>query len=806
MNEKSAHVLELPKILEQLAKHANFSAGEELIRQLTPTTDIRVAQGWQQETSEARKLFEVKAELSLGGARDVRGPAIQATRGIVLEPQTLLDIRGTLRRATSIRRTFSRLHDQFPALADIAEGLEECTGLQGEISQVLDDNGNVVDSASPKLAMIRRDMRLAFDRLQSRLNSLVNNPNNARFLQEVLITQRHGRYVIPIRAEFKGRIPGIVHDSSSSGATIFVEPLATVELNNSWRELQLEEENEIRRILQALSDLVGHESEFIIRTVDGLAHLDMIFAKARYANAIRATAPTLRDFHPREGSPHPGSIIKLKEARHPLLPSRTVVPIDLALDEDTYALVITGPNTGGKTVALKTIGLLTLMAQCGLHIPAAEGAELSVFEGVYADIGDEQSIEQSLSTFSAHMTNTINILQEANNRSLVILDELGAGTDPAEGSALARAILSYLLDRGVTTLVTTHHPELKVYSHDRSGVRNASVEFDLETLRPTYRLIVGIPGRSNALAIATRLGLPAEIIEEARGMVGSEELMSDDLLDEIVKTREESRRARDAAIASQERAEELKRELRQRLDDVEVERRDVIAQTRRMAEHELDELRAEVRRLRHSLQAAGQPLEAVKKLEAEAFSLRSNIEQPVQNVTEVPDFAEEEQPAFRLGETVWVTPLKSEGEIIELGATDAEVSIGRLRVRAKLDELEKRSKSDRKSNTRRSSAPAESRDRSERDRQMERGKSPGLELDLRGARVEDAVSQVDSYIDSAYVAGLPFVRIIHGKGTGALRKAIRDALHEHPLVSRYERGNEKEGGDGVTVVNLADLH
>ncbi len=291
MNEKSAHVLELPKILEQLARHATFSAGEELIRQLTPTTDIRQAQAWQQETTEARKLFDVKTELSLGGVRDVRGPAVQATRGMVLEPQVLLDIRGTLRRATSIRRTFSRLHDQYPALTDIADGLEECTGLQGEISQVLDDNGNVLDSASPKLAMVRRDMRLAFDRLQSRLNSLVNNPNNARFLQEVLITQRHGRYVIPLRAEFKGRIPGIVHDSSSSGATVFIEPLATVELNNSWRELQLEEENEIRRILQALSDLVGHEAEFIVRTVDGLAHLDMIFAKARYANAIRATAP-----------------------------------------------------------------------------------------------------------------------------------------------------------------------------------------------------------------------------------------------------------------------------------------------------------------------------------------------------------------------------------------------------------------------------------------------------------------------------------------------------------------------------------
>ncbi len=801
MNEKSAHVLELPKILEQLVLHSSFSAGVELIREMRPTTDLNEALKWQQETTEARTLFEEKTEISLGGARDVRGAAIQATRGIVLEAQTLLDIRGTLRRATTIRRTIGRLGNQFPALAEIADLLEECTGLQGEISQVLDDNGNVMDSASPKLAVIRRDMRLAFDRLQGRLTNLVNNPNNARFLQEQLVTQRHGRYVIPLRAEFKGRIPGIVHDQSSSGATIFVEPLATVELNNSWRELQLEEENEVRRILQALSDLVANESEFIIRTVEQLAHLDMIFAKARYAEAIRATAPKLLPSRPRELGEfkHPGSTIKLEQARHPLLNPRTVVPIDLTLDEETYVLVITGPNTGGKTVALKTAGLLVLMAQCGLHIPASEGAELSVFEGVYADIGDEQSIEQSLSTFSAHMTNMTSILNEANNRSLVILDELGAGTDPTEGSALARAILNYLMERGVTTLVTTHHPELKVFSHDRKGIRNASVEFDLQTLRPTYHLIVGIPGRSNALAIATRLGLPGEVIENARSMVGTGELIADDLLDEIAKTREETRKARDAAVASQDRAEELKRELRQRLDDVEIERRDVIAQTRRVAEHELDDLRQEVRRLRQSLQAAGQPLDAIKRVEEAAFNLKGTIEAPVENVTDMPE-TDEEEPQFRIGESVWVIPLKSEGQITELSGFDAEVSIGRLRVRAKLDELQKRTKSERKA----SQVAAEKRERNERDRQMVRGQSPGLELDLRGARVEDAVSQVDSYIDAAYVAGLPFVRIIHGKGTGALRKAIREALHGHPLVSNYKRGDEKEGGDGVTVVNLAE--
>jgi len=787
MNEKSAHVLEFQKILEQLAQHSAFSAGAELIRALRPTGDIREAVEWQKETTEARTLLEAKSDLTLGGARDVREAATGATRGMILEPQTLLDIRGTLRRASTLKRTLGRLRNQFPALGDIAERLEDCAGLQSEISRVLDDNGNIYDSATPKLALIRRDMRVASERLQSRLASLISNANYAKYLQEQLIMQRNGRYVIPLRAEFKGKIPGIVHDSSSSGATIFIEPLVTVELNNSVRELQLAEEDEVRRILRELSEMVGHEADFIIHTVDGLAQLDMIFSKARYAMAIKATAPKLVEFRPpKDESKHPGSTIKLTGARHPLLDSRKVVPIDLTLDEDTYGLVITGPNTGGKTVALKTVGLLTLMAQSGLHIPADEGAELSVFEGVYADIGDEQSIEQSLSTFSSHITNTIRILNDANQRSLVILDELGAGTDPAEGSALARSILINLMGRGVTTLVTTHHPELKVFSQQHPGVRNASVEFDLETLRPTYRLVVGIPGRSNALAIASRLGLPDDIIAEARSMVGTEDLVADDLLDELSRTREETRRSRDAAVQQQQRAEQLTRELRQRLDDVETEKRDVIASARRIAERELDDLRREIRRMRGQLQGAGQPLEAIKRVEESAFNLKPNIDLPGETTPALPTLLED-VPDYRLGQTVWVIPLKSEGKITELSSSDVEVAVGRLRVRAKLDEIERRG----------SSQPEKSRDP-----RPERSPSPGLELDIRGTRVEDALAQVDSYLDAAYMAGLPFVRIIHGKGTGALRKAIRDVLHGHPLVSKYAKGEEKEGGDGVTVVNL----
>ncbi len=796
MNDKSAHILELPKILEQLAHYAAFSASADLALNLTPTSYLDEAQDRQRETTEARALLDTHDHLTVGGARDVRGDALAAARGIALEPQTLLDIRATLRQATTLRRMLGRLHNQFPTLAAVAERLEECTTLQQEISRVLDDSGIVLDSASPKLATLRREMRIAFDRLQSKLNNIVHNPNNGPYLQDTLITQRHGRYVIPLRAEFKGRIPGIVHDQSSSGATLFIEPLTTVELNNTWRELELEEENEVRRILRELCDLVGRESKYIVHTVETLAILDLAFAKAKYADALKANPVELVSFQP-VPHPHPGSVIWLIQARHPLLDQKRVVPIDLEMDEETYSLVITGPNTGGKTVALKTVGLMVLMAQCGLHLPCQPGSKLVVFKEVFADIGDEQSIEQSLSTFSSHMKNIIDILDQADERSLVILDELGAGTDPAEGSALARSLMDDLVDAGITTLVTTHHPELKIYGHEKKGVRNASMEFNLETLAPTYRLIVGLPGRSNALAIAERLGLPERIITRARGMVTTEDLIADDLLDEIHKTRDDVRRTNEAARRSLLESEKLREELRQRLDNVEEERQNLLADARHEAEQELEALRAELRRIRKQLNAAGQPLEVIKQVEQSLGELEDDLLPLPIPATELPG---DEIPRWRIGDLAWVTSLNAEGQITELVGDEAEVMVGRLRLRAKLDELEPRSRGESKRALKISARAA--RVYGSEQPVITRPASPGLELDLRGQKVEDAVPNMEDYLDAAYMAGLPFVRIIHGKGTGALRKAIRERLHGHPLVKRYERGEEKEGGDGVTVVTI----
>lgn len=795
MNEKTTQVLELHKILEQLARHTTFSAGAELALDLRPSVSLEEARLLQRETAEARLIFANQVNITLGGARDVRDPAISAQRGIMIEASVLLDIRHTLRRASTIKRTLGRMKGQYPLLADVAVELEECTALQEEIARVLDDNAVIKDSASPALATIRRDLKLAFDRLQSKLQRIISAGSNQPLLQESLITMRNGRYVVPLKAEHKGKIPGIVHDSSSSGATLFIEPLDTVELNNRWRELQLDEEKEIRRILLMLTDQVAHQSEEIVRTVEGLAYLDLIFAKARYADEHKAVEPALEDFQPRRDNPdHPGSTIQLVGARHPLL-SGHVVPIDVEFDEQTFILVVTGPNTGGKTVSLKTVGLLCLMAQCGLHLPA-ERARLTVFEGVYADIGDEQSIEQSLSTFSSHMTNTIHILRECNNRSLVLLDELGAGTDPAEGSALARAILTHLRQRRVTTMVTTHHPELKIYSVDTPGVRNASVEFDLATLAPTYRLIVGLPGRSNALAIARRLGLDTAIIDDAKDMVATEDLIADDLLDEIHRTREDIRRQQATISEMREAIEHERAELQSRLSEVEDERRNIIAASRRSVQAELEDFRREIRRLRADLRAASMPLDALKQVQLGAEQLENSLQQPVENALSMPD--EEDGWMPRLGDSVWLETLKTEGTVIELDREEAVVQIGALKIRAKQPDMKKPTRSERKTLRRKYASAYEPTP----EVVVPRPASPGLELDLRGARVEEAIERLDNYIDAAYLSGLPFARIIHGKGTGALRKAVLERVREHALISKVVPAPPKEGGDGVTIIYM----
>jgi len=783
MNSKYLQILELPKILERLAEHTSFSAGRKLALSLQPSPDLDEVARRQGETGEARALLDARADVSLGGARDVRPLVDRAEHSAVLLPSELLDVHGTLVSGRTLRRAITRLRNQFPLLASTAGRIEECPGVVAEIARCINDRAEVVDGASQSLARIRRELREAHQRLLAKLDRIVASSSNADFLQEAFVTQRGGRYVIPLKSDFKGRIPGIVHDQSASGATVFIEPLSTVGLNNRWRELQLEEEREVQRILAGLSNLVAEEGEFIERTVESLAELDLAFAKARYAEEIEGIEPKLVTFRKVAGGLHPGSSIQLIKARHPLIDPARVVPIDVHLDDDYFIVIITGPNTGGKTVSLKTVGLLSLMAQCGLAIPAAEGSTLSVFSNIYADIGDEQSIEQSLSTFSAHVTNVINILDRAGEHSLVLLDDLGAGTDPGEGSAIARALLSHLLQQRVTAFISTHYPELKVYAHTTPGVENACVEFDLETLSPTYELSIGLPGRSNAFAIARRLGLSPEIVSAAESLVSPESLETESLLAEIKQAHQEALTSQEAADVARHRAEELERELRQELGDIEKTRRDILGTAREEAQQQIEEVRAELRKIRVGMGMAAITQEWVAQAEDELTSLEP---QPVEPVVQ-PRFMPQEP--LGLGDTVWVAGLQATGEITELAGDEAEVQVGSFRIRARVSDLELRGKAAKPEIT-------------ERAVSVPRVSSPGLELNLRGQTVEEVLPRLDKYLNDAYLAGLPQVRVIHGKGTGTLRRVVREFVASHPLVASHRPGDRYEGGEGATVVEL----
>jgi len=785
--------LELPKVLERLAGFASFSAGVELCRALRPSTLPVEVKRRLAATAEARRLLTTSTDVGLGGIHDVRPLVESAARGAALLPQELLDIRETLAAGRDIHRTLSRLSNQYPLLSALAACIVESAGVIAEINRCIDDHGEVRDEASPQLAEIRRELRLAHDRLQDKLARILTSSRNGPYLQEAIITMRDGRYVIPIKSDFKGRIPGIVHDQSSSGATLFIEPISTVELNNRWRELQLREENEIRRILLSLSNLVAEDGLYIVGTVQALAELDLAFACAKYADDIGATEPRIEDWKrdgggqgPESGEPkseHPGSTLRLIQARHPLIDPQRVVPIDVEMDAETFIVVITGPNTGGKTVALKTIGLSCLMAYCGLHIPASAGSELCVFDHIFADIGDEQSIEQSLSTFSAHLANLDSFLGKADHTSLALLDELGAGTDPAEGSALARAILDYLRGKLVTTFVATHYPELKIWAHSTSGAVNASVEFDAETLAPTYRLIIGLPGRSNAFAIAARMGLDAHIVDAARAMVAESDLKAEDLLAEIHKARQEADAARYDAQRAKAEAEKMERELHSRLASIEDERKQILEAAQDEMQARLEVLEEEIASLRGRLKAVGgQELAAIEER-------RRELQKKAATVAPMPMIEQPPKHPIKEGDVVWVERLKSEGTVDEIDGNKAQVTSGRLRLTLNLDELEWR-----KTPQPEAAAPGKGIGRSV--------SSPGLELDLRGERADDALIMLDRHLDAAYLAGLPWVRVIHGHGTGALKKAVRQALKSHPFVQDFEAGRDGEGGDGVTVVKL----
>ena len=811
MDSKTLHMLEFPKVLARLAEFCDFSASTELARDLKPSAEIEEAVSRLAETSEARTLL-VTSDLTIGGAHDIREKVELAGHGGVLDPKEMLDVHATLAAMRDLRRFFDKHSEAYPHLTDIARRLPAPTGLIEAITRCIADNGEVADSASPKLYDIRRQVRIAHDRLMSRLQRYLSDAATASKLQDAVITQRDGRYVIPLRAEFKGQVKAIVHDQSSTGATLFIEPLAVVELNNDFREAQIAERDEVRRIMAELSAQVGELADEIVPGVAALAELDLAFAKAKYADQMRANEPvlhtTVKTRHNRQAVQQDVPSIRLIHARHPLLDPESVVPITIDTAPGTYALVITGPNTGGKTVTLKTVGLLVVMAQSGLHIPAQSGSELPCFQAVYADIGDEQSIEQSLSTFSGHITNIVHILKKADQRSLVILDELGAGTDPQEGAALARAILSSLLAQGITTFVATHYPELKTFAHTTSGVVNASLEFNIQTLRPTYKLTIGLPGRSNALAIAQRLGLPQEIIEAARADVDPDDLRADKLIGDIHRQRKIAFKESEKAERARSEARRLERDLAGRLDNIEDERQKVLEQARAEGELEVELLKAQLKMVKDELKKARLPLAALQEIEEKVDAVEQEIQKPIKRRTKVADAHGKPVPIgpLSVGNKVTLRTLGTEAVITSIDGEAAEVQAGPLRMRVRLNELKRKDENptglDERSASKKS--PARPSFNPEERRSSITAVSPGLEIDLRGQRAEEAIEILDRYLEKATMAGLPFVRIIHGKGTGKLRQEVRLMLKDHPHVVSFEEGGPKEGAEGVTVAKLVN--
>jgi DNA mismatch repair protein MutS2 len=821
MHPRTLAVLEYGKILERVAARCAFSGGQERALALLPSDDLPTVHTWLAQTAEAMRLLEQKNDVHFGGVRDVRPWADKASRSAMLLAPELLEVRQTLLRARALRTLLTKIESGFPHLAEIGAAIEPCDELTAQIGRCISDRGDVLDSASDALLRIRAELRSAQERLLSTLERLVYSPDIKPHLQDAIVTQRGGRYVIPVRADAKGSVDGIVHDQSSSGATLFVEPLKVVQQNNAVREWELAEEREVRRILTQLTELVADEAHYIHRNVDLLAELDCILARARYAIDLDATMPEVLPFR-RSSKPidareesegrhttplfHPGSALDLHRARHPLLNPESVVPIDVYLDEQTFIVVVTGPNTGGKTVALKTVGLCVLMAQSGLLLPVDPGSRLSIFEGVYADIGDEQSIEQSLSTFSSHLTHIIEILDEADPKSLVLFDELGAGTDPDEGSALAIALLDNLRDRGITTFATTHYSDLKLYAHNTPGVINASVEFDVETLSPTYELSIGLPGRSNALTIARRLGLNPTIADQAESIVRPDQLQADRLLDEIKRARQEAQAAAERAARRERQVHLLENDLRYQLANIEEARRTVIAEAREQMDLELEQLRSELEQTRRQLRNApfgqsstqqGTQEEFLARAEQE-LARRSRANESVERKVVLPGKSEERLAgAIEVGDRVFVSGLNASGNVVALHERDdeADVQLGSFRLRLPLKRLELRQKRE-----------PEALDGGVRiSMQSPPAASPGMELDLRGARVEEGIERLDRYLDQAARSRLPFVRIIHGRGTGAMRNAVRDLLASHPLVGSSRPGEGNEGGDGVTVIKLVQM-
>lgn len=790
MNKKALSTLEYDKIIEMLVSHASSPLGKIRCEDLLPSDSIAEIEYKQEQTQDALTRLFRKGNLSFGNVKDVRGSLKRLEIGSTLGITELLQICALLENTSRVKSYGRRERDngEKDSLDDLFDSLEPLPQVSTEIRRCILSEEDISDDASSGLKQIRRSMKITGEKVHSQLAGMVNGSART-YLQDAVITMRNGRYCIPVKSEYKSQVPGMVHDQSSTGSTLFIEPMAIVKLNNEIRDLELKEAAEIEKILASLSELTAQNREAIQYNLENMVELDFIFARASLAMEQNATRPIFNT----------KGWINIRKGRHPLIDKQKVVPIDIHMGKDYHLLIVTGPNTGGKTVSLKTVGLLTLMGQSGLHIPALDRSELAVFGEVYADIGDEQSIEQSLSTFSSHMTNVVSFIEKADPHSLVLFDELGAGTDPTEGAALAIAILNHLQKQGIRTMATTHYSELKVYALSTPGVENASCEFDVETLRPTYRLLIGIPGKSNAFAISGKLGLPSYIIDEARKQISAK----DESFEDVISTLEENRitieKERLEIAKYKEEISSLKSKLESKQEKLDQQKARILQEANEEAHAILREAKEYADQTMKDFHKFGKNNISVKEMEAERQRLRQKMTKVEKNISikETKPSGNLKPSDLHLGDGVKVLSLNLKGTVstlpdskgflfVQMGIMRSKIHISDLALLKEEAVI---------------TAPHMQKTGSGKIR-MSKSASVGIEINLLGKTVDEAIAELDKYLDDAYLAHMPSVRIVHGKGTGALRKGVHNYLRRVKYVSSFRLGEFGEGDAGVTIVEF----
>lgn len=790
MNKKALSTLEYDKIIEMLVSHASSPLGKIRCEDLLPSDSIAEIEYKQEQTQDALTRLFQKGNISFGSVKDIRGSLKRLEIGSTLGISELLQICALLENTSRIKSYGRRERDngEKDSLDDLFDALEPLPQLSGEIRRCILSEDEISDDASAGLKQIRRSMKITGEKVHTQLAGMVNGSARS-YLQDAVITMRNGRYCVPVKAEYKSQVPGMIHDQSSTGSTLFIEPMAIVKLNNEIRDLELKEAAEIEKILAALSELTAQHREEIQYDLENMVELDFIFARASLAMEQNATRPLFNT----------KGWINIRKGRHPLIDKQNVVPIDIHLGKDFHLLIVTGPNTGGKTVSLKTVGLLTLMGQAGLHIPALDRSELAVFSEVYADIGDEQSIEQSLSTFSSHMTNVVSFIEKADPHSLVLFDELGAGTDPTEGAALAIAILNHLQAQGIRTMATTHYSELKVYALSTPSVENASCEFNVETLRPTYRLLIGIPGKSNAFAISSKLGLPSYIIEEAKKQISAK----DESFEDVISTLEENRitieKERMEIAKYKKEIGALKEKLESKQEKLDQQKARILQEANEEAHAILREAKEYADQTMKNFHKFGKNNISVKEMEAERQRLRQKMTKVEKNISikETKTTGTLKPSDLHLGDGVKVLSLNLKGTVstlpdskgflfVQMGIMRSKIHISDLALLKEEAVI---------------TAPHMQKTSSGKIR-MSKSSSIGIEINLLGKTVDEAIAELDKYLDDAYLAHMPSVRIVHGKGTGALRKGVHNYLRKVKYVSSFRLGEFGEGDAGVTIVEF----